>query len=91
MTKVSIGEPLYDSAGELVGEVRGVEDSGLYVSNEDYDPAEFDHDTVVPNIGEGELVWRCGSCGEVGRIQEMPDGCPSCTAPKEELYYWTED
>lgn len=91
MAQVSIGEPVYDGQGELVGEVRGLEESGVYVSVDGFDPAQVDHETVIKELGEGELVWRCGSCGEVGRIDEMPDGCPSCDAPKTELYYWTED
>lgn len=91
MTRVSIGASLYDEEGDLVGEVRGFDDSGVYVSTDGFDPSSVSHETVTKEAGEGELMWRCAECGEVGRIDEMPEECPSCPAPKTELYYWMED
>jgi len=26
----------------------------------------------------------------MGEIEGIPDECPNCGAPKEEIYYWTE-
>jgi rubrerythrin len=42
-------------------------------------------------FGEAELTWRCWECGEMGAIETLPDECPSCGAPSEDLYYWIED
>jgi rubrerythrin len=36
-------------------------------------------------------MWRCWKCGEMGQIENIPDECPSCGAPKEDIYYWQED
>ncbi len=37
-------------------------------------------------------MWRCRKCGEMGRFSgNLPDACPECGSPKEELYYWEED
>ncbi|NKE35254.1 hypothetical protein GWG54_05385 [Natronococcus sp. JC468] len=55
-------------------------------------------ETEVP-IGEpreadnrGHNMWRCMDCGEMGRFSDsLPDACPACESPKEELYYWEED
>ncbi|ELZ14394.1 hypothetical protein NP511_04235 [Natrinema thermotolerans] len=56
------------------------------------------NETELP-IGEareperrGYTMWRCGSCGEMGRFEdELPEACPDCLAPREELFYWEED
>lgn len=43
-------------------------------------------------FGEGEFMWRCMECGEMGQIKEgLPDRCTGCDEPKETLMYWTED
>jgi rubrerythrin len=37
-------------------------------------------------------MWRCWECGEMGQIEgDLPEACPACDAPREELYYWAED
>jgi rubrerythrin len=33
-------------------------------------------------------MWRCWGCGEMGRIEALPDACPDCDS---ELYYELED
>ncbi|WP_339104434.1 rubredoxin-like domain-containing protein [Haloterrigena salinisoli] len=56
------------------------------------------NETEVP-IGEarepesrGSAMWRCRTCGEMGRLEDdLPETCPGCVAPREELYYWVED
>lgn len=41
---------------------------------------------------EMELLWKCGSCGYLTpRAGLAPESCPSCRAPREEFYLWTED
>ncbi|WP_117594691.1 DUF7130 family rubredoxin-like protein [Haloprofundus halophilus] len=42
-------------------------------------------------FGEAYLVWRCHRCGETGDLEAFPVACSNCDAPREELYYWTED
>lgn len=37
-------------------------------------------------------MWRCIDCGAMGQLTStIPLVCPECNAPKEELYYWSED
>jgi rubrerythrin len=37
-------------------------------------------------------LWRCGSCGETGRLrQSLPASCPGCGGPREALEYVAED
>jgi rubrerythrin len=37
-------------------------------------------------------MWRCGSCGEMGRLgRSLPRSCPGCGEPREALFYWAED
>lgn len=46
------------------------------------------HDSTEPSY----IMWRCQDCGEMGELEEdLPDECPNCSAPKEDLYYWEED
>ncbi|RQG92913.1 hypothetical protein EA462_01440 [Natrarchaeobius halalkaliphilus] len=46
----------------------------------------------LDSAGRGYSMWRCWNCGEMGRLEErLPETCPSCAAPREELYYWEED
>lgn len=90
--RLSLGEGIYTAEGNRVGTIRGFDDSGFYVSmRADVDaPVPSAHSTAG-GAGEIDLMWRCWQCGETGRIDDIPDGCPSCGAGGEELYYWTED
>jgi len=37
-------------------------------------------------------LWRCREGRAMGAIgDQLPANCPSCDAPREELYYWAED
>lgn len=96
---VAIGEALYDDDGERVGVVDGVTDEGLEVVIE-ADPGSVDEGENPPQhedppsgeLGEGHLMWRCDQCGEMGDLEDgMPDSCPNCGAPKEDLYRAKED
>jgi rubrerythrin len=50
------------------------------------------HARAGGSFGSGELVWRCLECGEMDHIEDgLPEACPNCSAPKEDLMYWTED
>ncbi|GAB3671205.1 DUF7130 family rubredoxin-like protein [Halopiger thermotolerans] len=38
------------------------------------------------------LTWRCGACGETGRLRDrLPTSCPGCADPSAEVYYRDED
>ncbi|MDS0297301.1 hypothetical protein NDI76_00910 [Halogeometricum sp. S1BR25-6] len=89
---VSIGRTVYTENGEKLGTVRGFDDDGFYVSTrEGIVSLSVEHERAGHEFGEAELMWRCGTCGEMGDVEQMPDSCPNCGAEKEELYYWTED
>ena len=91
--KLSFGEVLYNEEGEPVGTVRGMEESGVFVSTRGgVEALSIEHARSGHDFGEAELVWRCLTCGEMGHIRdEIPDRCPNCGAAREELMYWTED
>lgn len=93
--RVSIepGQTLYDEDGTPVGEVRGVEEGGLFVTvREGVESLSIEHARSGQSFGEAELMWRCMNCGEMGQINEgLPEQCPNCGIEKEELMWWTED
>ena len=88
---VRIGQAVYDESGEELGSVRGIDDAGFYVSV----PAGTEARSVTDArdvFGTAYVMWRCWECGEMGEIgDQLPANCPSCDAPREELYYWAED
>lgn len=88
----AIGERVYTEDGRPIGTISDVEDGGIMVQplENELPPAAL-RGRRVQGFGEAELMWRCGQCGEMGNLDEMPDTCPNCGAAKEELYYWTED
>ena len=90
---VAIGTTLYTEDGRAVGTVRGLEEGGLFVTlREGAEALSVEHARSGHSFGEAELMWRCQSCGEMGEIDEgLPDECPSCGAPVEDIMYWTED
>ena len=90
---LAFGESLYNEAGEEVGTVRGLEEGGVYVTTrEGVEGMSIEHARSGHGFGEAELMWRCTQCGEMGDIgKDIPDECPNCGAPKEDLMYWTED
>jgi len=91
---VGPGETLFTDDGTAVGEVRGIEQGGLFVSLRDGSEAlSIEHARSGQSFGEAELMWRCMECGEMGELDDddIPEQCPGCGAPREELMYWTED
>jgi rubrerythrin len=61
-------------------------------TRDDIESLSIEHARTGQAFGEGELVWRCTSCGEMGEINEgIPSECPGCGARKEAIMYWTED
>ena len=91
--KLDLGMGVYDDEGERLGEIRGFDEGGFYVTMRDgYEALSVEHARSGQGFGEAELMWRCTNCGEMGAIDEgFPEQCPNCESPNEELYYWTED
>lgn len=89
--EVSFGERIYDADGNELGRVRGVDEDGFYVTTREGVVAMSVEHQADSMGGEKELMWRCWTCGAVGAIEDMPDECPDCGAPGEDLYFWRED
>ena len=90
--RVMAGETVYDAQGRELGSVRGFDEDGFYVTTrEGIESLSVEHERSGGAFGEAELMWRCSECGEMGEVESIPDTCPNCGAPKEALYYWTED
>jgi rubrerythrin len=91
--EISFGQTLYTEAGDPVGQVRGLEEGGVFVTVRDgAETMSVEHARSGHTFGEAELMWRCTECGEMGDIEgALPDECPNCGEPKEALMYWTED
>lgn len=86
------GEKVFNIDGDLVGEVRGIEEGGFFVSTrEGQEHLSVEHARAGQGFGQAELMWRCVECGEMGELDGFPDSCPNCGAPKEDIMYWTED
>nr|WP_205254556.1 MULTISPECIES: hypothetical protein [Halorussus] len=91
--EVDFGETVYDDEGNELGRIRGLEKGGFFVSTRSgVESLSVEHSRAGHEFGEGELMWRCTECGEMGEIDEgIPDECPNCGESKEALMYWTED
>ena len=91
-TVLDMGETVYDGDGNELGTVRGFDESGFYVTTRDgIEALSVEHERAGHEFGNAELMWRCSSCGEMGELGDIPQECPNCGAPKEDIYYWTED
>jgi rubrerythrin len=91
--RLDLGQPVYDQAGNELGTVRGFDEAGFYVTMRGgYEALSVEHARTGHEFGEGFLMWRCTECGEMGELDDgIPEQCPNCGTPKENLYYWTED
>ncbi|PSQ15236.1 hypothetical protein BRD00_14735 [Halobacteriales archaeon QS_8_69_26] len=90
---IRFGNAVYDDDGRELGTIRGFDEHGFYVTLDDgLAELSVEHVRSSPQLGEAELMWRCWQCGEMGRLEgEVPECCPACDSPEEELYYWIED
>jgi len=93
VNQLDLGQVVYDEDGQALGEIRGFEKGGFFVTTrEGVESLSVEHARAGHDFGEAELMWRCTECGEMGDIDEgLPDECPGCGEPKEALMYWTED
>lgn len=90
-TSIKPGEVVYDSNRRPVGRVSGLTEEGFEAEILGPDEAESE-ELPGKEFGEGYLMWRCGECGEMGELDEgMPEECPSCSAPREEISAVVED
>ena len=87
--ELELGRMVYDGDGNELGVVRGVDEQGFYVAAGD-DVYVLEEGTTSAEHGDA-IMWRCWECGEMGQIEDIPEECPSCGAPKEDIYYWQED
>ncbi|MCT9094793.1 hypothetical protein [Haloarchaeobius sp. HME9146] len=92
-TKLRFGTDIYTEDGTKVGTIRGFDEHGFYVTaDEGIEGMSIEHIRAGHEFGEGELMWRCWECGEMGRLNnDIPDTCPDCGTGREDIYYWTED
>lgn len=88
---VTFGQTVYDGSGNELGHVRGLDEDGFYVTIAEGVTAMSTGHDADNRTGVKELHWRCWDCGEIGALAEMPEECPNCGAPEEELYYWQQD
>ena len=91
--QLDLGQTIYDENGTELGEIRGFESGGFFVTTrEGIESLSVEHARSGHDFGEATLMWRCTNCGEMGELDEgLPDECPNCGEPKEALMYWTED
>jgi rubrerythrin len=92
-TELSFGQTLYEESGKPVGQIRGIEEGGVFVTTrEGVEAMSIQHTRSGHSFGEAELMWRCADCGEMGEIEGgLPETCPGCGSSREHLMYWTED
>jgi sporulation protein YlmC with PRC-barrel domain len=91
-SRLTVGQTVYDADGTELGTVRGFDgDDVVVTTREGVEALSVEHERAGGAFGEAELVWRCSRCGAIGELDDLPDGCPDCGAPREDLYYWTED
>lgn len=89
---VDIGQSIFDESGNELGHVRGITEGGFVVSTgEGIEALSIAHERAGHEVAEAELMWRCGTCGEMGDIEDLPESCPACGAPPEEIYYYVDD
>ncbi len=91
VAEVEIGQTVYDEDGTELGNVRGLDEVGFYVkAREGSEKLTVEQARDV--FGKAYVMWRCWECGAMEQIEgQLPDECPDCGAPREELYYWAED
>lgn len=86
---VEVGQAVFNGSGEQLGTIEGFDQRGFRVVFDEGISGQASFG--VSASGDVELVWRCAVCGEVGEKEDIPEACPSCDAPREDLYYWIED
>lgn len=89
---VTNGETLYREDGEPAGVVQRVDGGTAHVALRTAVAGDVDRQTSTRLTGQAELMWRCTRCGEMDVIDGgLPEACPACGAPREDLAYWAED
>ncbi|WP_435098127.1 DUF7130 family rubredoxin-like protein [Halorubrum sp. N11] len=91
---VTPGESVYDEDGQVLGQVSKYTGDGFEVATTESGSTGGDDAETIPGqeFGEGYLMWRCSECGEMGDLEGgMPESCPECGAPEEEIVAVEED
>lgn len=90
--KLELGQVVYDEGGEELGTIQGFDRGGFFVIETGLE-AELEPITTIRDVtGMAYVMWRCADCGEMGQLDgELPEQCPNCDAPREDLYYLPED
>lgn len=94
MNRIETGQMVFNEDGELLGVVTGMTEVGFEVKRRERSDSQGSDQEELPGqeFGEGYLMWRCGECGEMGKLEEgMPPICPNCGAPEEKLTAVEED
>lgn len=90
--RVLVGQTVYDDDGRPLGSVRGITDDGFTVATADgIEALSVAHGRAGHELARGELTWQCAKCGAIGDIETLPETCPDCGAPPEEIFYRIED
>lgn len=90
-TQLAFGQPVYDEDGTRLGTIRGFDEHGFHVTTDEGIEALSREHIAAGIPGEAQLMWQCYECGEMGDIDEMPETCPDCGAPKEAIFYYVDD
>jgi len=90
---LDFGTTVYDGDGNELGTIRGFDEHGFYVTTRDgIEAMSVEHVRAGHEFGEATLMWRCWDCGKMAQLEaELPESCPDCGAPREDLYFYTED
>ncbi|WP_336025121.1 DUF7130 family rubredoxin-like protein [Halobellus salinisoli] len=85
------GQRVYDADGRAIGTIRAITETGVEVQTHGDVETVSLKQALGSDAGEGYLLWRCVNCGELGDLDEIPDRCPGCGGPREDLYAYLED
>ena len=72
----------FDTDGPFVTTREGIE--SLPVEHEHAGHTPDEADLMWP--GGADLMRRCSDCGEMAELDDIPDACPNCDAPKAHRY-----
>ncbi len=64
--RLAFGTTVYAEDGTEIGQVRGIDENGLYITLRDgIEGMSVEHVRSGQAFGEAELLWRCWECGEL--------------------------
>lgn len=83
--RLEMGETVFNEERDKLGEIRGFDNAGFYVTmREGYEAMSVEHTRSGKAFGEATLIWRCMDCGEMGRIEDgLPKSAPTVVNPRK--------